>query len=237
MTSGTSVTHPTYDWVVRPDPLGPDPTIIGSDIQINSAINPAHPTFGPLQGYVWCHIDPVSVPAGATITSIDVTLTAVESSSTSASPGVAQSPLVYFAPESAITAGGTPFPNYGTIGSGGPGDLAATTSPQAITYDGLLYPSQSGGGGISDFAGWVAALGATDPLSMLVTAQVVADGQYLEYDAPWVFTIYWDLGGPSVLPPLRRYPRSDGLGSSGVRRAYPPSPSTQASNRRAGGYI
>lgn len=38
-------------------------------------------------------------------------------------------------------------------------------------------------------------------------------------------------------PPLRQYPRSDGLGASSVRRLWPPPPSVQASNRRAGGYL
>jgi len=35
-----------------------------------------------------------------------------------------------------------------------------------------------------------------------------------------------------VIPPLRQYPRSDGLGASTVRRLWPPPPTIQASNRR-----
>ena len=35
-----------------------------------------------------------------------------------------------------------------------------------------------------------------------------------------------------VIPPLRQYPRSDGLGASSVRRLWPPPPTIQASNRR-----
>lgn len=46
--------------------------------------------------------------------------------------------------------------------------------------------------------------------------------------------------GPIVrrgFSPLRQYPRSDGRGANPVRRAYPPTPSIQQSNRRAGGYL
>lgn len=38
-------------------------------------------------------------------------------------------------------------------------------------------------------------------------------------------------------PPLRHYPRTDGLAASTVRRGYPHPGSVQASNRRAGGYL
>lgn len=41
----------------------------------------------------------------------------------------------------------------------------------------------------------------------------------------------------TVQPPLRQYPRRDGLGASGVVSHYPPPRSIQASNRRAGGYL
>lgn len=37
-------------------------------------------------------------------------------------------------------------------------------------------------------------------------------------------------------PPLRQYPRSDGLGVSSARRVWPPAPSVQGSIRRVGGY-
>jgi len=46
--------------------------------------------------------------------------------------------------------------------------------------------------------------------------------------------------GPTALhrsPPLRQYPRNDGLGASSAPRVYPPPASIQASNRRAGGYL
>lgn len=43
--------------------------------------------------------------------------------------------------------------------------------------------------------------------------------------------------GPAHAPPLRLYPRSDGLGTSSARRLWPPDQSVQASNRRAGGYL
>jgi hypothetical protein len=39
------------------------------------------------------------------------------------------------------------------------------------------------------------------------------------------------------LSPLRRYPRNDGLAGAGVPRGWPPPQSTQASNRRVGGYL
>jgi hypothetical protein len=40
-----------------------------------------------------------------------------------------------------------------------------------------------------------------------------------------------------LAPPLRQYPRSDGLGASSARRLWPPSRSVQRSNRRVGGYL
>lgn len=73
---------------------------------------------------------------------------------------------------------------------------------------------------------------------------------YLEFQAPSLFTLTvfkaWveidvdDDGMTLPLrrnPPLRQYPRSDGLGTSTAPRIYPPAPSIQASNRRAGGYL
>lgn len=39
------------------------------------------------------------------------------------------------------------------------------------------------------------------------------------------------------VPPLRQYPRNDGLGASSAPRLYPPPRSYQASNRQAGGYL
>lgn len=47
--------------------------------------------------------------------------------------------------------------------------------------------------------------------------------------------LWWP--GPTIAPPLRQYPRSDGLGTSSARRQWPPSRSYQRSNRRAGGYL
>lgn len=45
-----------------------------------------------------------------------------------------------------------------------------------------------------------------------------------------------DVVGATHAPPLRQYPRNDGLAGS-ARRLYPPPRSRQRSNRRAGGYL
>lgn len=224
MATGTVTTQPTYDWTDRTNPGVTPTTIIGDTIRIHvDALG---------RSFVWCHVDTVSgIPAGATITQIDVTLNVIQSSATSASPPTSQSPDVFFAVESDILAGGTPFPGLGVMGAGGPGNLPADTSPHTITYDGSLYPGQSGGAGISDPQAWVDALGAPDPLGILVTALVVASGQYLEYDTPWVFTIHWETTGPTVIPPLRLTNRDDMFTSA---RRLTGSRSQQGSNRLTG---
>lgn len=53
--------------------------------------------------------------------------------------------------------------------------------------------------------------------------------------------IRFDIGPPITTtgfnPPLRRYPRTDGMASSSARRLWPPPRSIQHSNRQAGGYL
>lgn len=69
-----------------------------------------------------------------------------------------------------------------------------------------------------------------------VTGGATATG--VVYTAEQSIVIYYTVPGTStVIPPLRQYPRSDGLGASSARRVYPLPPSIQASNRRAGGYL
>lgn len=57
----------------------------------------------------------------------------------------------------------------------------------------------------------------------------------VSYDVPRHRYLY--VGGTTHAPPLRQYPRSDGLGASSARRVWPVPKSVQASNRRVGGYL
>jgi len=63
------------------------------------------------------------------------------------------------------------------------------------------------------------------------TGEFLGDGT-IEVAEQRIVLYYGDTGTTTVMPPLRQYPRSDGLGASSVRRLWPPPPTIQASNRR-----
>jgi len=234
---GTSTGLPDFDWSFRDQIFTvPDPVPTDGGIRILAAIDPAFPRDGVQTGAAWCLIGDLSpaIPAGATITDISMTVGVQLSSATGNSPTVHQSPSLSFATLSEINLGGNPT-GFGGFGAGGVGDLPMDTSLHQITYVNSVY-NAAVGLGIFDMDGLVAAIGASDPLGMYVTAQNVADGQEMDYSSPWTLTVTWS-AGPSVIPPLRQYPRSDGLGASSTKRVYPLPPSIQASNRRAGGYL
>jgi len=231
---GTSTALPDFDWSFRDQVFTvPDPVPTDGGIRILAAIDPAFPTSGVHTGAAWCLIGDLSpaIPAGATITDISMAVGVQLSSATGNSPTVHQSPSLSFATLSEINMGGIPI-GFGGFGAGGVGDLPTDTALHQITYVNSVYSATVGGGnGIVDMDGLVAAIGATDPLGMYVTAQNVADGQEMDYSSPWTLTVTWSTG-TSIIPPLRQYPRSDGLGASSVRRLWPPPPTIQASNRR-----
>lgn len=97
-----------------------------------------------------------------------------------------------------------------------------STTPNAANYAGY-------GLTLSEVADWL-ALGATLTASQLVTLGYSGTATAYEF---WLTVTY----GATAAPPLRQYPRSDGLATSSARRMWPPSRSYQRSNRRAGGYL
>jgi len=248
-TSGTSSTTNDGTWQVTFDATGL-PTVVGT-LPTDPGLQVFANTSDFTNGVGYTLVNPVTVPVDATIDNVSVTMS-VESNGQSIDNVVHVSPLCGFSPLS--TAGPTiSFTSF--VGAGGPGDLPLSGGKQTITYDGLTYPALSGGAGVGDFNAWVAAANNTaDQMIMTCTVQNANNGGYLKYYNPVVFDVAWTViavdPGPDdpatgvtgfdtsrALAALRQYPRSDGLGASSARRVWPPAPSVQAFNRRAGGYL
>ena len=224
---GSTSTTVTANWTVVQDANGHPTTVSGDDVTVYVS------TSAFFTGEAWSDVDLMDpIPAGATITDVTFELT-VQTSGARQFSGVPMGPDLTFIDKATYLAG-TWITGYGTFGRGGPGDLPDDSDPHDITYDNNVYPGQSGGGGFSDPAALAAALSNPSAPVILMAhgPNGGANGAGITYIAPLTLTFFYDTGGPSVVPPLRQYPRPDGLAAGSARRVYPPPQTIQASNRR-----
>lgn len=212
---GSTSTTVTANWTVVSNA-----SVSGDDVTVTS-------------GEAWSDIDLMAaIPAGATITDMTFSLTA-EITGSRLHPTTAVSPLFQLIDKAEYIAGTWIF-GYGNFGAGGVGNLPDDNDPHFITYDNVTYAAVSGGGGVFDLDAFAAALSnpSTPVILRALGPQQATAGSSITYSAPLTFTFLYDTGGPTVVPPLRQYPRPDGLGAGSARRMYPVPPTIQASNRR-----
>lgn len=231
---GSTSTTVTANWTVVKDANGAPTVVSGDDVEV--FVNNSTPFFS---GEAWSDIDIMdAIPTGATITDLtfSMTLQLDGSRETATTPCAPEIDIIDKAQYLAHTWTGS---GYGGFGAGGVGFLPDDNDAHFITYDNNTYGSVSGGGGILDMDALAAALSdASTPVIMRVQGpQNATTGTGIWYRAPITFTFLWTLPTTGVIPPLRQWPREDGLGASSAPRVYPPPRSFQRSNRRAGGYL
>jgi hypothetical protein len=105
--------------------------------------------------------------------------------------------------------------------------VTGTATDYAATPDAAAYADM--GFTLLEVAGWLAS-GTALLARRLLTSGYSSTVTVYEF---WLTVTY----GGTHAPPLRQFPRSDGLATSSARRMWPPSRSYQRGIRRAGGYL
>jgi len=162
-----------------------------------------------------------SLPDGASLVSMHYVLIAYRESSFTSPPGDA----------TAVSAAG----EFGSVPTSLPAAVMRSDNRGETPYfpDMAVSTTFSGVGEILlEEPNPDAVLTDGHPLNQITTVQSDTLAAVCKADYLAIRVVYNEAGATTVIPPLRQYPRSDGLGASSVRRLWPPPPTIQASNRR-----